>query len=350
MNGFTKFFILCSGANLSVIKRCPTEYAKYSGIGITILFTGIFAGISAAYSIFSVFENYYTAIFFGLLWGLMIFNLDRYIVSSIRKEGKYKKEFLSALPRIILALLIAVVISKPLELKIFEKEIESELVSIQQGIYLKQDSLIQKRYQKGIIARENTILTLQNESFRLQEKRDELFQIAQKEADGTGGTGKVNPGPIYKIKKENADRIQREYQTTKIKNDSLINQNQLEIDSIHLALTTELVKTERKKFDGLAARLEALNQITSRSDAILFANWFILFLFIAIETAPIFVKLVSERGPYDELLFEIEHRYITEKARKVSAKNSELRKTMKDIVHEEESPWFEKEIKRNIEV
>jgi hypothetical protein len=32
------------------------------------------------------------------------------------------------------------------------------------------------------------------------------------------------------------------------------------------------------------------------------AELFLILLFIAIETAPIFVKLISSRGPYDELL------------------------------------------------
>ena len=349
MNGLTKFFILCSGANLALIKRSPTEYAKYSGIGITILFTGIFAGISASYSIYSVFDNLYTSIIFGILWGLMIFNLDRYIVSSIRKEGKYKKEFFSALPRIILALLIAIVISKPLELKIFQKEIDSELITIQQAIYLQQDSIIKERYHEEIDLRKQSILSLQNESHQLQKKRDDLYQIAQMEADGTGGTGKKNPGPIYKIKKENADRSQQEYQITKLRNDSLIFQNQKEIDSINRAMVNEIAKIEKKQFNGIAARLEALDQLSLKSKAIRYANWFILLLFIAIETAPIFVKLVSDRGPYDELLFELEHRYITEKARKVSIKNSALRKSTKNLIHKKENHWFEKEINRNID-
>ncbi len=37
-------------------------------------------------------------------------------------------EFLQATPRIILAIIIAIVISKPLEIKIFEKEINTVLL------------------------------------------------------------------------------------------------------------------------------------------------------------------------------------------------------------------------------
>jgi hypothetical protein len=42
--------------------------------------------------------------------------------------------------------------------------------------------------------------------------------------------------------------------------------------------------------------------LTEESQAMAMANIFILLLFIAIETAPIFVKLLADKGPYDEFL------------------------------------------------
>ena len=35
---------------------------------------------------FTVFEDVWISAGFGILWGFMIFNLDRYIVSSIKKR------------------------------------------------------------------------------------------------------------------------------------------------------------------------------------------------------------------------------------------------------------------------
>ena len=67
---------------------------------------------------------------FGILWGLMIFNLDRYIVSSIKKTGSFWNQFFMAVPRLILATFLGIVISKPLELKIFEKEVNKQLNTI----------------------------------------------------------------------------------------------------------------------------------------------------------------------------------------------------------------------------
>jgi hypothetical protein len=78
--------------------------------------------------LFTVFDNVYTAVFFGLVWGFLIFNLDRFIVSTIKKRDHFLDEFIQASPRIVLAIIIAIVISKPLEIKIFQKEIETVLL------------------------------------------------------------------------------------------------------------------------------------------------------------------------------------------------------------------------------
>ena len=111
-----KFFILCSGADSKILETCSEgEQNKYAGIGATVFFTAIMACIASSYALYTVFDNSYIAIFFGLIWGLLIFNLDRFIVSTIKKRNSFFSEFLQATPRIILAVIIAIVISKPLD-------------------------------------------------------------------------------------------------------------------------------------------------------------------------------------------------------------------------------------------
>jgi hypothetical protein len=126
------FFILCSGADKEIIADCPTDWNKYAGIGATIFFTGLLASISGGYALFTIFrgdENALTyALLFGFLWGFVILNLDRFVVSSIRKEGNLKKELLQATPRFILAIIISIVIAKPLEVRIFESRIEQQIL------------------------------------------------------------------------------------------------------------------------------------------------------------------------------------------------------------------------------
>src|SRR5688572_20175708 len=101
MQKLTRFFLLASGADLKILEQCPSDRSKYAGIGATIFFTGLFAAMAAAFALYTVFDSYWISILLGLLWGLMIFNLDRYIVSSMRKDARGSRELLTALPRIL---------------------------------------------------------------------------------------------------------------------------------------------------------------------------------------------------------------------------------------------------------
>ena len=79
---------MCSGSSIRHLEDSPSEGTKHAGVGATIFFTSVFAALAAFYALYTVFDSTWIAGVFGLLWGLMIFNLDRYIVSSMRKHKK----------------------------------------------------------------------------------------------------------------------------------------------------------------------------------------------------------------------------------------------------------------------
>ena len=70
MQKLISFFWFCSGADTDILKKCPSETAKYTGIGATVFFTGVFAFLSAAYARYTVFDNVFTSVAFGIVWGL----------------------------------------------------------------------------------------------------------------------------------------------------------------------------------------------------------------------------------------------------------------------------------------
>ena len=93
MNHPKDFFLFCSGVDRSILEKCPTDENKYLGIGATVFFTGLLAFFSAGYALYTVFESWFAAIIFGAVWGLMIFNLDRYIVMSMKSFGKWWRDW-----------------------------------------------------------------------------------------------------------------------------------------------------------------------------------------------------------------------------------------------------------------
>lgn len=156
-----RFFFACAGAYVRILEICPSEHNKYVGIGGTIFLTACMAVISGSFAIYTLVESTTIAVLFGLLWGSLIFNLDRYIVSSMRKEGKFWYEFGLALPRMILAVLISVVITKPIEIELFRNQINAELSEYTSD--LEEDAMVMLDEKLGLDSINSSIAVLENQ-------------------------------------------------------------------------------------------------------------------------------------------------------------------------------------------
>ncbi|WP_339893471.1 DUF4407 domain-containing protein [uncultured Algibacter sp.] len=290
------FFIICSGADTDILEDCSIgEQNKYAGIGATVFFTAVMAFIAASYALYTVFDNLYSAILFGLIWGLLIFNLDRYIVSTIKKTGNVIDELIQASPRIVLAVIIAVVISKPLELKIFEKEINQVLLEQKNELTLANKTQLAEQFTPSIAALQNEITDLQNEVDIKEKEVNNLYNTYITEAEGTAGTKLLGKGPVYKEKREKHDALLAELQQLKIDNKGKITALENEIVKLKGDYDTQVATTQPiiNNFDGLMARVTALGKLPW------FPSFFIFLLFLAIETSPILAKLLSPKGAYD---------------------------------------------------
>ncbi len=309
MNSLSSFFIFCSGAVNSVLKRCPTDYIKYQGIGATVLFTGIFSAISAGYALYTVFESYVVSTIFAIVWGMMIFNLDRYIVSGMRKKSNFLKELAMAAPRIILAVFIGIVIATPLELKLFESEINAEIGMMQQETYRQQDDLLKKRYEADTKVINDEITLLRNKLNKFDQERTARLSEALAEADGTGGSKIRAMGAIYKAKAKASDKAEQDYQLAYAEINPKLEQELAKLEVIESKRKAEMDNLSRATLTGFASRLKAMHRLSSADDAIRIAGIFISILFLIIECAPILVKLISERTPYDQRIDTLETEY-----------------------------------------
>lgn len=314
MNWLQKFLLVCSGGNLHILRKTPSEWNKFAGIGGVIIFTAAFATLSAGYALFTVFDNLYTAIGFGILWGFMIFNLDRYIVSSIKKTGTFWNQFLMATPRLILAAFLGVIISKPLELKVFEKEVNKQLNTIIQrnktqlqaemnGRILQQSGPFET--EKKQIAEKIAVYQASYDSAAVELEREIL-------GTKTGLTsGKEGYGPNAKRKAELKEQRRLDLENYQKQMAPRLEYLDKEISKVYTNLETERNKTEtfEDKFNGFAARLQALDELGKNSAIIALAASFIMGLFITLEISPVLIKLISSVGPYDYLLEKTENDY-----------------------------------------
>lgn len=290
------FFWMCSGADTDILNNSPkSEQIKYAGIGGTIFFTAIMAFISSSYALFTVFENVYTSIAFGLIWGFLIFNLDRFIVSTIKKHDSFWKELLQASPRIILAIIIAIVISKPLEMKIFEKEINHVLLAQKNELTLQNQLQISNQYTPEIGRIQSEIESLKNTVDTKEKEVNNLYETYIAEAEGRKGTLLLGKGPVYKEKREKHDMLLQELQQLKEANNTTIANKEIQIAQLRKKQDVQINNSQPiiDNFDGLMARINALGKLSW------FPSFFIFLLFVAIETAPVLAKIMASKGAYD---------------------------------------------------
>jgi hypothetical protein len=81
------FFWFIAAADRDLLFRCPVpEQDKLASVGLAILCTTIAATFSCFYAVFSLFNSAVSAVPVAIFWGLIIFNLDRFMVGSIKKE------------------------------------------------------------------------------------------------------------------------------------------------------------------------------------------------------------------------------------------------------------------------
>jgi hypothetical protein len=215
----TTFFHHCAGADLEILHHpdCRTEHSKYVGVGAAVFFTALFAWISASFALYTVFENYWV-ILIGLVWALFIFSLDRYIVSTIRKGNGWSASLTSAAPRLLIAVFLALVVSKPLELKIFNKEIGRKLHTIEQAERKAYEDSIRTHYSVVKGQYEQQRARLEKELADLRTKRDDQNLRASNELNGQGGSGAYGNGPAYRREAEIAQRLNQEYAALESRN------------------------------------------------------------------------------------------------------------------------------------
>jgi hypothetical protein len=303
----SSFLWWCAGTVPETLRLYPTEKAKYEGIGGAVLTTGVLAFLSGFYAIYTTIAtgpfSVLVAIGFGVVWGLAIFNLDRYIVSSLRKptdsgirwKQRLAATWLPVLPRLGLAIVIGITVSKPLELRLFYGAIESQSeINRDREVAAKRASL--------------------TESTRLSELRSELAGINQeiasaesqaraveddfrKEADGTGGSRRYGYSDVARIKEAAANQARQLATETRAKLQQRQQQVQSEMDKLTADLEMQMAAFRQSLSGDFLTKMTALSDLTSSSTSVWWISAFVTFLIV--EITPVLVKLLSPVGPYD---------------------------------------------------
>jgi len=298
----SNFLWWCSGAYQHLLKQFPSEHSKYAGIGGVILATFVLAGIAGGYAVYSVFGSWPWTVAFGILWGLIIFNFDRFLVSTMRKYGVSRGQQLKmALPRMLLALLIGITIARPLELRLFEKEIDVKVAENRHKKVLLNDSLLNLETVAGIQTAEAERNRLVVRKQAIEDTLHRLQSAYVQEADGTGGSLQRGIESLTLMKQDAYLNAQRQFNPELVQLQGGISYQ----DSI-LANVRATTEGKRKLYEsdlsgkvGFLERNKALSDLASEESSVWWSNLLLSLLIILIEIAPVLSKLILNVGPYD---------------------------------------------------
>jgi hypothetical protein len=309
-----RFFWNAAGADRYILERGTySDQIKYMCLGGIVVATGAMAGIAGGYAFYTIFEPRGSALesqfdiptvilstIFGTLWGLMIFNIDRFIVTSTGKgdgtEAITWDEFKGAIPRIVMGMIIAITISKPVEIRMFKSEIDVELHKAQMEKQREYLAEIDEIYQGRFDAENAKAKKWEDEIFLKQEDYRRLEERYLSEVEGKNSSLGRGDGPIAKSIKLQMDKAEQELELIKNKNFPLINEshNNRKKFEAEKQKDIETGQVVAAGLDGLLERIKLAHEIAGWGITI-----FITLLFMAIELTPIFFKLMLIKSPYD---------------------------------------------------
>ena len=340
----SRFLVSLTGADYQLLVKVR-EVRKYAGMGGAVLMTGVLAAVSAGFALRTAVDApLWLALMLGGVWGIAILNLDSWIVASNKRLATWWKTVGAAVPRLLLAVVLGVVISEPLVLQVFKTEIDAELTVMRaedQGAFderLTEDP----RYQR--LAREKqearriqdevaagmpaTAVTDDPDVKQAQATYDRLdaqLQQAQArtscEGRGTCGTGQAGAGRIFQTNLDTQRRLEGQVGQAQVALDEARAEARREaLDQtrararaaeVRLAeLEASIADAERQRqheieehraevraSDGLLARMRALGRVADDEPELAFARWFLFVFLLVIECTPVLVKLLSNLMP-----------------------------------------------------
>lgn len=335
----------CAGVKEELLAWAPTERARYTGLGGFVLFTAMMAVGSSTIALMIAFDKpWYYVIVPALFWGVLIFNLDRWIVSSPLPEYGLRRVF-TIVPRLLMAIVFGIVIAEPVVLKVFQTAVTEKLGEIRAAEDAAYRSLIEQcnptagatgparsaaECKDVIIPQSNAVTTARGTQAEAQQaadasaarlattgkELDEARVQMNNECRGLDGSPHgegpvcrhlttVYNGVLARYNEQDAeDKRLRAALTTAGGATAAAEAAQDKFRTEEITKMIEKRQKDRDSEGGLLERIEALNSVAVEHLSLLLAIWAVRLLLILIDSAPAIGKFTSGTTTYDRLARE----------------------------------------------
>jgi hypothetical protein len=315
-----------------------------------MIITSAIAGVSAAIALhLTLMIPIAAAAVGGLAWAVLILNLDRLLIISMRFRGSKWRNFMVVVPRLCMALLVGTVVATPLLLQVFRAEIQGELpvvhsqnLAVARGVIVQRFGDVEQLADRVLklqavaagdqsaLVRENPdVVAAREVVVQAQRSYDSAISDAQCELNGTCGTHRAGIGAEYLEKKAIADNAKSTLDAASKRYEAAISAAQGKAASSAgseiLAAKTELSRivpilddrrierdnalsqaaSDEYHNEGILAQLQALDRLSDEDSLFRTVQILLLCLILLIELLPMLVKVLSGIGSltlYDQLL------------------------------------------------
>jgi hypothetical protein len=355
VTGLKKFFWDFAGSEIHFLQQCPTDHSRHMTMGMILFTTWLVASSAGGIAGWFFSHNVAIAIIVGLIWGVLIYGIDRGMVVSLKKDPEAtKQKFWGPLiMRGTLGVLISFFISIPVEILIFHKTIEdygtlmitdraaternerlkasnvegdktaiSEMNSLEKALEKQIENIKNnaeyKSYLDDETAKIKKINELGNKAVRLQNSlinakiqgnTNEIQRLSVLIRENNANL-KINRRELSAISKKKNQKYNDLYKPLseklststkdKLKKAQIMMEKEKQADS---ALANKRTKLEENdNITDFVFQYEVLEFATKKSNKLLFLVWLVRTIFMVIEVAPTFYKLQAGVGGYDILM------------------------------------------------
>jgi hypothetical protein len=336
-----------AGVDESLLARVPQERARYTALGGVVIGTSVIATFSMFFAISEAIGHASVFVLVpALIWGLFIFNFDRWLVSSSLGHT-FGRRLGTVLMRVLMAFLFGVIIAEPLVLRVFQTAIvknvqdqrSTDLAALQSKLvrcnpesavpggatpagcqgYVLAFPTTPGSTAAQLASKRADAATLTAQIAADTKQINYLNNQARLECVGTSGpglTGNKGVGPNCKRLRAEADTYAKAHPVASEVAALTVLQQQIatleagvgtaqaQFEQQRDALIKQRLAVEQSHQGpiGILERIGALNKLAATSSALLLGTWAVRLLFILVDCMPILVKFFGGITTYDRLV------------------------------------------------
>jgi Domain of unknown function (DUF4407) len=294
------FFIWCSGADKTVLEKCDDAVRiKHIGLGTLVLIPAVLGFISMSYALSTIDKISGSPVFYiagGLVWGLIVFAFDRFIVSTHRKQQRNVDEFknITFYLRLCFAVILGIVVSHPFVLLYFDGSITEKIISDRDNLV----KVEERNYQQSF----DTLNVRLNDIVQTKRCNEQLLTAEQSgnklilPCGSSSGIPNINGNfprtkEIKKIIEELDGEILAERNRINVRND--------ELAKLKNSSQQNIVKNT--SFDYLKREI-ALQEIKKKNKIIGLTELLLMLAFMLVDVLPLIFKTFSPFSMYDKVM------------------------------------------------